>query len=156
MLQSEFIERTGITLTSQEYVDVEELYNGVKMDKDKFCAEWKKLRNNPLFKELAEAYCHESRMHLADVNQLQAICQSLRKDFDNMEKAKNQQIEDRIKQGEKITKEFATKIIYAQCDDPKVYDIVEEEFGIAFIIRTKHEAGIPLLDEEIKYLVGKL
>ena len=156
MLQSEFFERTHITLTGEEYADVECLYNAVKMNKDEFCKRWVSEKKNPLFKELAEAYCHEYRMHLADINQLQATCESLRKEFDKYKEQKEEEIEKNNNYFEQQHVEFAKKVLRAGCLDELVYEVIEEEFGIGFIIKTKRDAGIPLSDAEIDYMVGKL
>lgn len=158
MLPSEFTERTKITLTSEEYADVEELYNGVKMDKDKFCKEWLRLRNNPLFKELSEAYCREVRRHLSDVSQLQATCKSLREEYDAYKENKASEIKNVLDSEESKFTDFAKKIVCLNLKDETkaLYDIIEEELGIKFIIQTKHDNGIPLSDDEISYLVGKL
>lgn len=156
MLPSEFTERTKITPTSEEYADIEQLYNGVKLDKDKFCKEWLKLRNNPLFKELSEAYCREVRRHLSDVSQLQATCKSLREEYDAYKENKAREIKDVLDSEESKFTDFAKKIVCLNLEDKKLYDIVEEDFSLKFIIQTKHENGIPLSDEEISYLVGKL
>lgn len=156
MLPSEFTERTKITPTSEEYADIEQLYNGVQLDKDKFCKEWLKLRNNPLFKELSEAYCREVRRHLSDVASLQATCEELRKEYDNFTNQKAKDIEDIIKKKNANFNAFGEKIICLNLDDKKLYDIIEEEFSLKFIIQTKHDNDIPLSDEEISYLVGKL
>ena len=158
MLPSEFTERTKITLTSEEYADVEELYNGVKMDKDKFCKCWLKERNNPLFKELAEAYCSEVRRHLSDVSLLQNTSKSLREEYDEFKQQKAKEIEDIFKKNNERFIEFGEKIIRLNFKDETkaLYDVIEEEFGMKFIIQTKHDNGIPLSDDEISYLVGKL
>lgn len=54
--------------------------------------------------------------------------------------------------------EFARSIITATdgCLDAKVYDRLEEEFGIGFIIKTKRQNGINLSEAEIDYLVSKI
>ena len=54
--------------------------------------------------------------------------------------------------------EFARSIITAAGEsiDAKVYDRIEEECGIAFIIKTKRQNGIALSDSEIDYLVSKI
>ena len=157
MLQSEFFERTHITLTSEEYADVECLYNAVKMDKDEFCKRWVSEKKNPLFKELAEAFCHEYRMHIADVNQMQANSESLRKAYDEFKKMKEDEFAKQGARHEKRLIELAKRIIRANADsDLRVEEVIEEEFGYGFIIRTKREAGIPLSDKEIDYMVGKL
>lgn len=163
MLQSEFFERTHITLTGEEYADVECLYNAVKMDKDKFCKCWVSEKKNPLFKELAEAFCHEYRIHLSDIHQMLANGKCYNEEINRL---KGQLAEkDRIREemlnevskrnGEHLT-DFAKKIILSGVEDENLYDIIEEECGIKFIILVKREAGIPLSESEIDYMVGKL
>ena len=53
---------------------------------------------------------------------------------------------------------FAGRIIEAAGEniDAKVYDRIEEEFGIAFIIKTKRNLGITLTNSEIDYMISKL
>ena len=54
---------------------------------------------------------------------------------------------------------FAKCIIRANEDEAnqqRVYEVVEEQYGIAFIIKAKREAGIPLTEDEINYMVSKL
>lgn len=163
MLQSEFYERTHIILSAEEYADVECLYNAVKMNKDSFCLRWVSEKKNPLFKELAEAFCHEYRIHISDINQMQANGESYNKEIEHL---KGQLAEkDRIREemlneankrnGEHLT-DFAKKIILSGVEDETLYDIIEEECGIKFIILVKREAGIPLSESEIDYMVGKL
>ena len=158
MLQSEFYDRTKVTLTGEEYAEVEVLYNGAKMNKDEFCKCWLKERNNPLFKELAEAYCREVRRHQSNVASLQATCAELRKEYDNFINQKAKKIEDIIKKNDAKFNAFGEKIICLNLKDETkaLYDVIEEELGIKFIIQTKHDNGIPLSDDEISYLVGKL
>ena len=157
MLQSEFYDRTHITLTAEEYADVECLYNAVKMDKDKFCKYWVSEKKNPLFKELAEAYCHEYRMHLADVSQMQANSESLRKEFDQFKLGRKAEIDNIINIHNNNHTNLAKRIIRANAaSEIRVEEVIEEEFGIGFIIKTKREAGIALSDDEIDYMVGKL
>lgn len=54
--------------------------------------------------------------------------------------------------------DFGRSIIEAAGEnmDAKVYDRLEEEFGIAFIIKTKRSFGITLNDSEIDYMISKL
>lgn len=50
MLQKEFFERTGINLTEQEFNQVHAIYMqaGDNVDKDQFCADWKKHHDSNL------------------------------------------------------------------------------------------------------------
>lgn len=42
MLQKEFEERVGMKVTPSEYEVIETLYNDSDLEKDVFCAKWKK------------------------------------------------------------------------------------------------------------------
>ena len=55
MLQKEFEERIGRSVTEQEYLEANAMYeNAGDMDKDEFCREWLKIGNSRLVKCLAE------------------------------------------------------------------------------------------------------
>lgn len=55
MLQKEFEERIGRSVTEQEYLEANAMYeNAGDMDKDEFCREWLKFGNSRLVKCLAE------------------------------------------------------------------------------------------------------
>lgn len=55
MLQKEFEERIGRSVTEQEYLEANAMYeNAGNMDKDEFCREWLKIGNARLVKRLAE------------------------------------------------------------------------------------------------------
>lgn len=156
MLPSEFFERTNVNLTGNEYANVEEVYNAVKMDKDDFCKWWLKNRNNKLYQELADAYIKEVGRHLAELKAMERTNKELREEFDEYKAKKAVDIEFITETHAKAHREFAKKLILAQSEDYKGYDVIEEEFGIGFIIKTKREAGIPLSDAEIDYMVSKL
>ena len=53
MTQKEFEIRTGVTLSADEYAGIEAVYMAAgEMDKDVFCAEWKKIGGSRLVMEL--------------------------------------------------------------------------------------------------------
>ena len=55
MLQKEFEERIGRSVTEQEYLEANAMYeNAGDMDKDEFCREWLKIGSCCLVKCLAE------------------------------------------------------------------------------------------------------
>lgn len=55
MLQKEFEERIGRSVTEQEYLEANAMYeNAGDMEKDEFCREWLKIGNSRLVKCLAE------------------------------------------------------------------------------------------------------
>lgn len=71
MMQKEFEERTGMSLTAEEYAKVEKLYMAAgNIDKDTFCEEYKKVANSKLVEELqtslriAEGKVKSARMQL--------------------------------------------------------------------------------------------
>lgn len=157
MMQSEFYDRTHMNLTGDAYEEVQEIYNGVKMNKDEFCKHWVEERLNPLFKELAAAYIQECKKHRLDVSKLEADIKSLKEDSDKYKEQKEKEIEKNNSYFEQQHVEFAKRVVRANCDgDLRVEEVIEEEFGYGFIIRAKHEAGIPLSNEEIGYMVSKL
>ena len=149
MLQSEFFERTKVNLTGEEYVKIETLYNEVQMDKDEFCKEWLKLRNNPLLKETIEAF-YKSQQIVYEISKLRGEIKAMEDAHNTAKEAINDKWMD-------MMADFAKTIVRANEDgDARVYDVIEEQYGIGFIIRTKREAGIPLSESEIDYMVGKL
>lgn len=53
MMQQEFEQRTGMTVTADEYKKIEKLYmSSGNIDKDTFCKEYKKVANTEIVKEL--------------------------------------------------------------------------------------------------------
>lgn len=151
MLQSEFFERTKVTVPGDEYVKIETLYTEVEMDKDEFCKQWLKLRNNPLMKETIDAF-FKSQQQAVEIAKLKKQLEEQKKFY-----------EGAIEQGGKKWADgmmlFAKHIVHANENEDsyrRVYDVIEQEYGIAFIIKAKREAGIPLSEDEINYMVSKL
>ncbi len=153
MLQSEFYDRTKVQLDSEQYAKVEAVYNAVKMDKDEFCAEWKKLSKSKLMGEIEDSMRAREQEYGEKLNEIR----ELKKQLDEQRRYYEGVV---LKGGQKWAEtmmEFAQRIVRANEDgDLRVYDVVEEQYGIGFIIKTKHEAGIPLSEAEINYMVGKL
>ena len=156
MLQSEFFERTKVNLTGEEYAKVEAIYNILpNMDKDEFCKEWLKLKDNPLIKEIAEGAVRVEREKL-EAEQTSRECKQR---LTNMEEAHEKEI---LKMGElhkQHMEDFAGKLIKAcEYEDmpTAMYQEIEEEFGLPFIIRNKWKNSIELQDTEIQYMVDKL
>lgn len=152
MTQQEFTERTKITISGDKYEEVQAIYANVKMDKDDFCAEWKKLRNNPLLDETGEAMLRISRENAekdSEIRQLKAL-------LEQQKQQNKMNIEALGKQAAEIMEEFAKKMILCQYNADEVRNIIEEEFGLPFIIKEKRAAHIALNEDEIDYLVSKL
>lgn len=54
MTKQEFTDRTGLTITNDEYVKIEELYYSAdNMQKDQFCELYKQIHENELFQILS-------------------------------------------------------------------------------------------------------
>lgn len=154
MLQSEFYERTGINLTGDDYARVEQMYLATQMDKDVFCKEWLKHRDDRIVREL-----------MGTVNALQMELNKANEDIkeytqkiDNIESQCEKKHQDIVKTNKMRFEDFARSIIdgLEDIDVQKVYDTIEEEFGIAFIIKYKRSRGYELSESEIDYMVSKL
>ena len=154
MLLSEFIERTGVNLTGIEYAEIEKIYNESSLDKDAFCAGWKRTRNDDFVQdcfEVIRTLLNRVELETNIGKQLDAEIDRLKVEHENECKA----ISDSCT---KQAQEFAKKII-RQIDNNSLNNIgnvIEEEFGYAFIIKAKREMGIQLSEKEIDYLISKI
>ena len=157
MLQSEFFERTKVDLTGEEYAEVEFLYMNVEMDKDEFCKWWLKNRTNKLFQQVGTAYRKDVERKNEDVDRLYEENKMLKAQLVEKDRVHEDILSETLKKKNAEFMSFVRNLITANEDSArKVYDVIEEECGIGFIIRTKREAGIPLSESEIDYMVGKL
>lgn len=76
--------------------------------------------------------------------------------YSQLKEAKDE-VEQLRKLAQQEKEELATKIIEEMDDDDTgTYDAIEEDLGIDFVIKTKHNAEKELTDDEIDYLVKKL
>lgn len=157
MLPSEFTERTKVTLTGEQYADVEFLYMNIEMDKDEFCKQWLKNRSNKLFQQVSSAYVKDMKRKNDDVNRLYEENKLLKAQLEEKDRVREEMLTEQSKKHGLALTDFTKRVVLANEESKeKVYDMVEEECGIGFIIKAKHEAGLPLSEEEIKYMVGKL
>ena len=152
MLQSEFYDRTHIKLSGDEYADVENIYNNVKMQKDAFCQHWVEEKENPLFKELAEAFCKQTKELLQAQSDLGTIEHKYKSEIEAIKKENERIIADK----EETHKSLGRKIIENIDDEVRLHDILEEEFTIDFIIKVKLYNDMELERSERDYLIGKL
>ena len=154
MLHEEFFERTKVSLTGDEYAKVEAIYNSVQMDKDEFCQLWLKNRDNKIVAELMDTI----KKLEDDCAALKGTNESLGEEVEGL-KAQNEAERDNDALVHRQQMEgLAKKIVKAgEYDLPsEIYDVLEEEFGIQFIIKSKWEQGIELTEDEIGYMVGTL
>ena len=145
MLQSEFYERTGVTLSAEEYAKVERIYDNVKMDKDHFCEEWKKIRTNTLFNEIMDAFEAMEKENF-----------SLNDKVSSLESRYESDIEKERKQAHDKLESLAMRLIPSIDDDTRIYDILEEEFTLDFIIKVKLQENMDLELHERQHLIKML
>lgn len=141
MLQSEFYDRTHVSLSAEEYGEVENIYNRLQMDKDEFCQLWLKNRDNKIIAELM-TYIMGNEKKLYDLEKRS-------EGFDKLLQKVQEENEERIQ-------EFGRKIISNFEDDTRIYDICEEEFGLDFIIKVKLQENMDLESHEREHLIKKL
>lgn len=141
MLQSEFYDRTKVTLTGEEYARVEKIYNRTKVEKDEFCKLWLEIRNNKILDELLD--------HTLKIENLLDKAES---SISNHKK----ELEKERERSEQRMKDFARKVVENFGDDKAIYDAVEEEFTLDFIIKVKLENDFDLEKHEREHLLKKL
>ena len=141
MLQSEFFERTKVTLTAEQYGEVENIYNRLKMDKDEFCQLWLKNRDNKIIAELMDhILATEKKLYAAE----EVVAKT-----DRIIAKEHEKMQERLDNlGRRIVANFY--------DDAKIYDAIEEEFTLDFIIKVKLENNMDLEEHERKHLIQKL
>lgn len=155
MLPEEFYERTKVQLTGEEYKEVEAIYNSVQMDKDEFCKLWLENRDNKI---IAELMCTIKKLE-DDCQKLRSDSKTLTEEMEQLKASHKAEVEQDALQHRNEMDDLGRRIIRASeysCLDSAIYDVLEEEFGIGFIIKTKHDANMELEDKEIDYMVSKL
>lgn len=141
MLQSEFYDRTHVTLTAEQYGEVENIYNRVQMDKDEFCQLWLKNRDNKIIAELM-TYIMGNEKKLYDLEKRS-------EGFDKLLQKVEEEHEERMQS-------FGRKILANLDDESRIYDACEEEFTLDFICKVKLEEDIELEENERQHLLMKL
>lgn len=152
MLQSEFYERTHTKLSGEEYADVENIYNNVEMQKDDFCQHWVEEKKNPLFKELAAAFCKQTKELLQAQSDLGTIEHKYKSEIESIRKEYERILADK----EEAHKSLGRKIISSLDYEGSIYEACEEEFGLDFICKVKLENDINLETHEREHLAKKL
>jgi hypothetical protein len=132
MLQTEFEERVGFKITSQEYGIIETLYNDSDLDKDIFCAKWKK----------------NDRMEMSELN-ANTISILNKRIFANEENAKKHS---------KVITDTAHFLINKSIElgDYELYSQAIDLIGLKDVIRYKLENGLSLTKDESVYIINKL
>jgi hypothetical protein len=155
MLQSEFFERTGENVTGDVYAKIENIYNNVSVDKDVFCAGWKKYKNNEFVADLMDCVLRL----IKERDDLMKEKKQILAEKEDEKVRHNNELQDCAKIWDKSNKEFAKNLLLALESErmaANIYAQIEQEFGIGWIIKTKRENGIMLTESEIDYMVSKL
>lgn len=91
MNKQEFIDRTGLTPTDEEYVTIEDIYMAAKdMDKDAFCREYKKHGHSMLIESL-----------YVEIGVQKAQARTARQTIENLNKENSDMMDFLIEQAEK-------------------------------------------------------
>lgn len=141
MLQSEFYDRTHVSLSAEEYGEVENIYNRVQMDKDEFCQLWLKNRDNKIIAELMQ--------HIMATEKKLYDLEKRSEGFDKLLQKVEEEHEERMQN-------FGHRIVANLDDESRIYDICEEEFTLDFICKVKLEENIDLEQHEREHLLKKL
>lgn len=138
MLHQEFEQRTGLKITAEEFEQVHDIYMacGDDMDKDEFCALWKK-RN---FRVLLDRVAYDSKitnqaydMAMARIERIEATARDLN--------------------GEYAEFLLGKAAVYKDTD---FYNEAVKMIGEKEVVMTKLRMGFPLWDEDIEYIKNNL
>lgn len=144
---------TNVNLTGEDYRRVENAYAEVVMDKKDFCRLWLEHRGNQLVEELIDAVNHLCKRAAELKSELDAAkeeTEKVRSQADANYRIQSLNAQSHLNDlGRKILCNLGE-------DDFRIYDILEEEFTLDFIIRVKLEEDFELSEDERKYLISKI
>lgn len=152
MLPSEFFEKTGVNLTSEEYAKVEHIYMSVKMDQAEFCKLWLENRDNKIISELMETITEFEKENSDFEVKIGSLKRKIEQNKLEYEKEITKVKEQYLWKMNDLGKRIVTNIN----DETRIYDILEEEFTLDFIIRAKLEENLDLMQHEREHLIKKL
>ena len=129
MTQQEFEERTGVKMTAQEYVAVENAYMAIgdDIDKDQFCKIWSDK------KQLAEIMTSRAIEYQRQKEQAQKALRKMENDLADFLLEQGQEYDDEVMSGK-----------------------ASELVGRAEVIRRKLDRGYILCNSDIKYIMTNL
>lgn len=122
------------------------------MDKNYFCKHWVEEKDNPLFKELAEAFGKLTKELLQTQSDLGTIKHKYKSEIESIEKEHASILDQKREEHESLGR----KIIANIYDDKRIYDALEEEFTLDFIIKVKLQENMELEEHERLHLLEKL
>ena len=141
MLQKEFEERIGRSVTEQEYVEADAVYMAAgDMDKDEFCREWLKIGSSRLVRCLAET-AHQKGKKVQKLELLHKEAVEICSDAaDAM-----LEIEQGLLDGEEHT---AREVFAAELLDRKAWWLV----GAKEVVLRKIKMGMALTEKDKNYI----
>lgn len=136
MTKQEFEARTGLKVNSEDYARIEKMYMAAgNMDKDLFCAEYKKVGTSVLVAELF-------RQVLVLKGQLEE---------------RNNELDDAVQRRADVAEFLVGKAAVHKDDDGEdFYRVALRIAGRNACVRTKLEYGYPLNGEDIAFLKSLL
>ncbi len=136
MTKQEFEARTGLKVNSEDYARIEKMYMAAgNMDKDLFCAEYKKVGTSVLVAELF-------RQVLVLKGQLEE---------------RNNELDDAVQRRADVAEFLVGKAAVHKDDDGEdFYRVALRIAGRNACVRTKLEYGYPLNGEDISFLKSLL
>lgn len=133
MTIQEFIERTGLNVTNEEYQTIEAVYMAAgEMDKDEFCKEYKKFGGSRLVSELFRSTSVLTGMYEERCNE----------------------IEDLHSQKREMA-EFLIGKAHAY-NDPDFHKEAVKMIGQKDVVKVTLVMGLPLWEEDIEYIKKNL
>lgn len=147
MLQKEFEERIGRTVTEQEYVEANAMYMAAgDIDKDVFCREWKKVCMSPLVRGLFGTAYRKGKK----ADELELLHKEAQEIVSDAADAMLE-IEQGLLNGE--TAEHTSREIYAaRILDRKAWWLV----GAKEVVLRKIKMGMPLSEKDMDYITEHL
>lgn len=133
MNHQEFIERTGLTPTIEEYQTIEALYMAAgEMDKGEFCKEYKKCGNSRLVAELFRTVCTLKGQYEERCNEI-----------DDLHGQKNEMVDFLIDRAQAFS-------------DKELLDKASEMVGQKEVIRRRIVKGHTLWSYETEWMLNNL
>ncbi len=118
------------------------------MNKDLFCKLWLENRDNQIISELM--------MSIEDLENIISESKAEKKCLtEELDDCRNRSVKE-LRNIRQHLNDLGRKIVENLGDDKKIYDVLEEEFTLDFIIKVKLENNLDLEKHEREHLISKL
>lgn len=132
MRRSEFVERTGVRPTPEEFPAIYDIYNCSGMETEEFCAMWKKKK----FRELLDVVISENKLTEA----------AYRKDLERIRKMHQEQETKNVAHAEFLLRKAESH------KDADFYNETVKLIEERDVIMVKNLLGLPLWQEDLDYI----